>query len=280
MSEREQLSASVRERLEALSTVDASKELIRPDLGTANFERGVPILRMTVALFEDLRSLDMLVLPLEYLRRINQRAEITLNWLQEVRRFTLNDSNPTGTRDHLLQRLESEYDQHMTHLGAHIGYLLVKQTDFNALDAAARDKMRELDEFTGETRAKQDRIRTDMDAALRSVRAAAAEAGVGQQSIVFEDQVIKDTATASRWLRTVITLGCLSVVAVGWLLFGWDTSGETTAEIVREIGGRFAALTLLGFALGFHSPSIHVFETQRNTQPSPAERSSNLRDLR
>ena len=96
MSEREKLSATVRERLETLSTVDASKELIRPDLGTANFERGVPILKMTVALFEDLRSLDMLVLPLEYLRRLNQRAEITLNWLEEVRRFTLNESNPHG----------------------------------------------------------------------------------------------------------------------------------------------------------------------------------------
>ena len=140
MSERERLSAIVRGRLETLSTVDASKELIRPDLGTANFEQGVPLLKMTVALFGDLRSLDMLVLPLEYLRRINQRAEVTLNWLEKVQSFTLNDSNPTGTRDSLLQELEADYDQHMTHLGAHIGYLLVKQTDFNALDAAARDK--------------------------------------------------------------------------------------------------------------------------------------------
>ena len=251
MSERQQLSATVREQLETLSKVDPSMELIRPDLGSANFEQGVPLLNMTVDLFGDLRSLDLLVLPLEYLRRIHERAQVTLNWLGEVRRFTLEQSSPTGTRDHLLQQLEWEYDEHMKHLGSHIGYLLVKQTNFNALDAAARDKMRELDEYTKETREKQDRIRKDMDAALLSVRAAAAEAGVGQQSIVFEEQVKEDTATARWWLWTVVGLGCVSSFAVWWLLFDWDPSGETTAEIVREIGGRFAVLTLLAFALGF-----------------------------
>ena len=69
----------------------------------------------------------------------------------------------------MLHQLEVDYDQHMSEFGAYIGYLLVKQTDFNALDAAARDKMRELDEFTADTRAEQDRIRQEMDAALLSV---------------------------------------------------------------------------------------------------------------
>lgn len=275
MSEREQLSAKVRERLETLSLVDASKELIRSDLGTANFERGVPLLKRTVELFGDLRSLDVDILPLEFLRRIDQRTVIALNWLEQVRGFTLEgQSNPTGTRDHLLQQLENEYAGHMTEFGPYIGYLLVKQTDFNALDAAARDKMRELNEFTTETRAEQDRIRADMDAALLSVRAAAAQAGVGQQSITFEDQVEKDTATARRWLWTVIGIGCLSVVALGWLLFGWDPSGETTAEIVREIGGRFAVLTLLAFALGF---TVRQYTSSKHNEVLNRHRQNALR---
>ena len=80
MSERKQLSATVREQLETLSTVDASKELIRPDLGTANFERGVPLLKMTVALFEDLRSLDMPVLPTaSYVECFGQHLETAMD---------------------------------------------------------------------------------------------------------------------------------------------------------------------------------------------------------
>ena len=274
MSEREQLSAALRDRLEALSSVDASKELVRSDLGTANFEEGVPLLKMTVALFKDLRSLDSRVLPLEILRQIDRRAESTLNWLEEVRSFNLNQSDPTGRRDSFLHQLESDYETHMSQLGVYISYLLVKQTDFNALDAAARDKMRELDEFTAGTRAEQDRIRQQMDAALLSVRAAAAEAGVGQQSIVFEGQVDTDTDTVNRWLGAVIGLGALSVVAVGWLLFAWAPSAETTGEIVREIGGRFTVLTLVAFALGF---TVRQYSSSKHNQTVNRHRQNALR---
>ena len=169
MSQREQLSTTLDNQLETLSRIDTSKELVRPDLGTANFEDGVPVLKMTVSLFKDLGSLDFRILPVEFLQRMSHRADVTLNWLEQVRGFNLNQSNPTGTRDSLLHQLEVDYDQHMSEFGAYIGYLLVKQTDFNALDAAARDKMRELDEFTADTRAEQDRIRQEMDAALLSV---------------------------------------------------------------------------------------------------------------
>ncbi len=274
MSEREQLSSTVRGRLETLYKVDVSKELVRPDLGTANFEQGVQMLEMTLALFGDFRSLDPLVLPIEALRRISNRAEVTLLWLDEVRNFNLDHSNPKGTRDRLLQTLEREYHEHMSQLGGYIGYLLVKQTNFNALDAAARDKMRELDEFTAETRTEQDRIRTEMDAALLSVQAAAAKAGVGQQSIAFEEQVRADATTARRWLWTVIGLGILSVFGVWLLLFDWDPSGETTAEIVREIGGRFAALTLLAFAIGF---TVRQYTSSKHNETLNRHRQNALR---
>lgn len=274
MSEREQLSTQLRNRLEALSQVDTSRELVRSDLGTASFEDGVPVLKMTVSLFKDLGSLDFLILPVEFLRRVSLRAEVTLNWLERVRNFNLNESNPTGMRDRLLHELETDYDQHMSQLGTYIGYLLVKQTDFNALDAAARDKMRELDEFTTDTRAEQDRIREEMDAALLSVRAAAAEAGVGQQSIVFEDQVMEDAATSRRWFWSVISVGGLSVLAAGWLLLAWAPSATTTGEIVGEIGGRFAVLTLLAFAFGF---TVRQYTSSKHNQTLNRHRQNALR---
>ena len=45
-------------------------------------------------------------------------------------------------------------------------------------------------------------------------------------------------------------LSVLSTAAVLWLLFS-RFPVESTGEIVRGIGGRFAVLTLLAFALGF-----------------------------
>ena len=138
----------------------------------------------------------------------------------------------------MLQRLENDYDAHVSELGAYLGYLLVKRTNFNELDAAAREKTREFGEFIDRTREEQDRIRDELAAALRSVRAAAADAGVGQQSIAFEKQVKVYTASARGWLRAAIWSGGLSAIAVGGLLFAWAPSAETTGEIVREIGGR------------------------------------------
>ena len=134
--------------------------------------------------------------------------------------------------------------------------------------------MRELDEFTADTRAEQDRIREKMDSALLSVRAAAAKAGVGQQSIAFEDQVREDAAIASRWLWTVIGLGAISVVAVWNLLFAWAPPTATTGEIVREIGGRFAVLTLLAFALGF---TVRQYMSSKHNETLNRHRQNALR---
>lgn len=274
MSEREQLSAELRDQLEVLSKVDASKELVRPDLGTANFEQGVPVLEMTVSLFTDIRALDFGVLPLDILRQIMQRVTITRNWLEQIRGFSLSHSNPTNTRDSLLQQPENEYSQHMSQIGAYIGYLLVKQTDFNTLDTAAREKMRELDDFTIATRKEQDKIRKEMDVALLSVQAAAAEAGVGQTSIVFEKQVEKDRTTARRWLWAVMGLVVFTVVAAWQLLFAWAPSVGTTGEIVREIGGRFAVLALLAFVLGF---TVRQYTASKHNETVNIHRQNALR---
>lgn len=274
MSEREQLSAHLSNQLEGLSRIEAPEELIRPDLGAANLEQGVPVMKMTLSLFSDLRSLELNVLPLDVLRLMSRRTQVTIDRLQQIRDFSLDHPNPTERRNGLLTQLDDDYYQHVSQLGSHLGYLLLKKTDFNTLDAAARDKMRELDDFTKNTRAEQDRIRQEMDAALLSVQAAAAKAGVAQQSIVFEKQVEEDRTRSRRWLGTVVALTVISGTAAWSLLYSWAPSADTTAQVVREVGGRFAVLALLAFVLGF---TVRQYTASKHNETVNIHRQNALR---
>lgn len=251
MADRIQLTAHLRNRLEQLSKIDTSKELARPDLGDANFAQGIPAMNMTLAVFSDLHSMDLDVLPLDFITLANQRADATLNMIQQIRSFSLNQSHPTGTRNRLLEQLESECYEHISKLGPHLNYLLVKKPDFDTLDVYVHDKIQEVDEFTATARMKLERTSEQSEAVLLSVQADAAKAGVARQSTVFENQARKNRITARCWLGAVVTIALLSGITIWSLLYSWAPSAATTGEVVREVGGRFAALTLLAFILGF-----------------------------
>ena len=113
-----------------------------------------------------------------------------------------------------------------------------------------------------------------MDTALSSIKAAAAEAGVGQQSIVFGEQAQTDRNGARYWLAAVIELGICSALAVWRFLLSWTSSAETAGEIVREIGGRFTILTLLAFALGF---TVRQYTSSKHNEKVNLHRQNALR---
>ena len=273
-----------------------------------DFSIVVPVLERTLFLFRDITSLDFRKFPADILLKIGNRTDVILKWLDEVRNFSVEGENPVERRNALLDRIESEYAYHLLELAPFIGYLLLKQSGFGEeAETAALEKLHEIDQLasdmreqqeritadmreqqgrmSAEGRAEQERIAADMRAeneqmtaearsVLQSIQEIAAKAGVGQQSTVFGEQAKKDGCTSRNWLISAGVAAGLSVIAVWLVLFYWPLSAQTTGEIVREIGGRFAVLTLFAFALGF---TFRQFTSSKHNETVNLHRENALR---
>lgn len=235
MTERDDALTKLDGLLAEIAEVDASTELVRADdLGQANFRLAVPVLDQTIGLFQELKSSDLGIFPVSVLSQLIGRAEVAIKTFTDIRTFTLEGQpDVIAARDQLVARIEKEYDQHFQTLEPHINYLLVRQTDFASMESQARDAMKRLDEFTTQMRAEQEAIRNDMEATLQTVKAAAAEAGVGQQSIVFGEQATADHDNATRWLWSALALAVITLTYLALTLFVWPPTSDTTADVCR-----------------------------------------------
>lgn len=244
--------AKMKELLTQIVEVDVSKELIRSaELGTADFKDVLPTLAQTIELFRELDSFNLVALPLDIIRQLSARVGAAVTTFDTLREFSLENPQMMPERENLINRVRTEYTAHFVMLTPHLTYLSVKQSNVTAMDAEVRQTIRQLDSYTAEKRTEQENIRKEMESALATVKSAASEAGVSQQSIVFGEQSISDQSIASRWLKLTIGLGILSFsfVAITMILIPPPT--DSTAEVVRGISTRLVALSLLAFALGF-----------------------------
>lgn len=243
----------VRAVLDDLTSIDVEAELVRrDDLGKASFETGIDTFNKTLNLFKELKASDLSVLPSDVLKEIHGRASQAAAHFEEVRDFELaGQQDPVQARDGLVERIEAEYSKHFRALEPHINYLLVKQTDFEALEGEARRTMAELDAFTRQKQHEQEDIRHEMEETLRSVRDAAAKAGVGQQSIVFGTEAESYGKQAKAWLIASAVFGvvALGYAVIAFVLLPFDA--ETMSDAIRVSLARLVILTILLFGLAF-----------------------------
>lgn len=245
---------SLEQRLKTLAAIDVEEELIRNDeLGQANFRPGVPIFKQTLDLFRELQVSQLEVFPEKVLNKLNDRAGKALNHFENVKKFTLSgySGDVVEARNKLLHDIEQEYETHFEVLQPHINYLLIKKTDFASLEQQARDAMARLEKFTADRRSEQERIQAEMGAALDSVKAAAAKAGVAQQSVVFNEQADNHAKQVRTWMWASAGFGFIALMyaLVFFALLPIPTG--TVGETIQSVISRLVVLSIILFGLVF-----------------------------
>ncbi|MDE0132300.1 MAG: hypothetical protein OXM62_03165 [bacterium] len=257
---------SLRERLDKIVNEDHLPKLVRPGLGDLNFESAIPLLEMLISMFRVVHGSDLKALPQAAAQAFNDKAGQLLVWLQEVERFRLDRTDSLRHHRNLITQLDQMVSSDISSVGGYISYLVNDQTAF-------QERMAELQSNRDET----ERIVGEAQAALGAVRGIAGEAGVEKHSSIFGEQATTDSAAAGRWL---VWAGVLGGVSLAWILGAlWilPPSTETLAKVIGELGGRFAILTLLLFALGF---ALRQYASSKHNQTVNLHRQNALRTFK
>lgn len=199
--------------LKRVQEFDAESLARRDDLGVAlNFAPAAKPAARLIQLFAQIPASALDDFPDGNLEQIRQQADSIYNIFQSILTFNVEkQSNPTGTRQGLIESLVNQYPSTWSVLHPYVAYSAAKTADFQRLEREGRAAIQSINDRTDETLKELAEAKTQADEALAAARRAAAEQGVSQQAIYFRDEAAAHDKAASEWQRTTIW----SAIAVG-----------------------------------------------------------------
>ena len=227
------------EKLEQLidecSMWSADEVLTDPGWGTINFEECRVEFERTYSMLIQLKLLPIELLPSDQIAKIvNKLAPIKEN-IDLIRGFSIESSNPTGTRAGLVAQFRSLSDQFFTETHLYIPYLAYQQGDvqrsIGELTSSTNKARQLVDDAIGTMKEKQGII----DGILVATREAAASVGVAHFSNNFKNEADTQDKGAEKWLMTTGGLAAVTIVAALLMAFAIPVARDATAPQVFQL---------------------------------------------
>ncbi|WP_428273506.1 hypothetical protein [Candidatus Palauibacter sp.] len=215
----ETLLASTRESLERVQGFEVESLVREKELGAQLAFTGIvePALRL-IGLLDRIPSSTLDDMPNEQLQALQNRADTIHNIFTQVAGFTTAQSDPKGVRDSLINQIVAQYQPCFNELHPLIAYSHYRAADFQSLEREARETRQRIEKSFADGEARMGAALNDIQQVLAAARTAAAEVGVSQQAIHFQDAADDHKTDSDRWQkRTVWTSGVLFAVAVFFL---------------------------------------------------------------
>lgn len=213
IQQEEQARTKLTQELEKLKQITPESLVRTEDLGRQlDFSKGMVVFERVLGLFMALKDANLDNLSYQALNNLATKAEDANQKFKQIKEFNPNQSNPSGTRDTLIQNLGETYHQYFDAISHILAYSVRKGTDFERLESEARQSLTDLQRIKFEQEQKASAMLADIQATLEKVRRAAAEVGVAQHSIHFKEQADDHLSRSRQWLVGTCWLGGITLL--------------------------------------------------------------------
>lgn len=223
--------------LERMQTFDVQTLPRREDLGiNFHFNDALEPAKRLVELYKRLSISALDDFPITVLTTVRDRANEDYTRFDEILKFNPTAGDATSQHQQIINKITSAYQTAFQVLSPFISYSLHKTADFGRLEGEARATIQSIrDQADGITK----ELKKDKEAAeqvLADVRRVAAEHGVTQQAIYFQDSAEKHEKEAKRWqgytIWLAIGLGIYAFLSLFFPQIKW-LSAENTAHAIQ-----------------------------------------------
>ncbi len=199
--------------LEKLSLITSESLVRTEELGALlNFQQGRLVFERTLKLFRDLQQVSLDNVPFGVLNNLKNRADAAISQFKQIQDFNPGTiANAAPARDNLIQAISQEYDQHYQIITPVLSYAIRKGTDFEGIERAARKELESIKRSSQEQNIQAEKHLTDIMDTLEKVRQAAAEVGVAQHAVHFEDQAKEHLKNSKKWIIITAVLGLIAL---------------------------------------------------------------------
>lgn len=227
-SQRQALIAALAD-LKSIKAVDLVKEDV---LGRElSFKSGLPYFERTLKLFKDLGESNLDVLPHNKLNNLTNIAKEAKRFFDQIQNFSVQQypSNTANQRDTFISQIRDSYDSNFDAIAPVIAYSVRKSTDFEKLEAEARESVEKFRGLVSEQEQARVRMMAEVEGTLEKIRRAAQEVGVAQHAVHFRQEADECQAAAKRWLiATIIFAGLTLAFGIGSFVYYLNSLASLT----------------------------------------------------
>ena len=228
----QQAKQKLEESLSQLTQITPDSLIRTNVLGTSlDFSTGVNVFERTLKLFRDLKEANLDNFPQNILNQLKTSADQALKSFTNIQEFDPSgQNNPAQIRDGLIQEVANQYQNHFASIFPIIGYSVGKGTDFEQLETNARKTVSRIGKIQQDLEEKGQAIVAETESTLEKVRKAAAEVGVAQHAIHFQNEASSHSKLSRYWLIVTLILALLTLVYGAFNVWYYSTHTLTLSS--------------------------------------------------
>ncbi|MCR9096306.1 MAG: hypothetical protein NXI30_18930 [bacterium] len=217
-----------------------------------HFRDAVAPARRLIELYERLAPSALDDLPLQQLQQIRDQANQDYQRIDEILEFDPKEANATALHQQCVNNLIGAYQPTFALLHPFISYSLHKTADFNRLEGEARATLQAIRDQADEITQALEKDKVAAEQVLQDVRKVAAERGVTQQAIYFQESADKHDERSDEWqTRTVRVAMGLGLYAFATLFFHkWEWLAPTdTYQAIQMAVSKILVFATISYML-------------------------------
>lgn len=201
-----------------------------------------------VSLYLKINILSLAVMPQPMVEGIRDAANHDYSHFEGILNFTTAQGQGKPQRDALVKNVVNAYDNAFTNLVQHICFGFSEATDFKALENNARAALQGIKDMSAKHEKQMEESQGEARKILTEIRDVAAEQGVTQKAIYFQQEADSHKKEQKNWLKAIV--GC-AICAFAWLVL-WDISDkEWGVALVSAVTTKALVLSLLVYGVFF-----------------------------
>lgn len=202
--------------IQALTRLETFKpdELTRTELPEeVSFRQAAPYIEETWRLYRDVSRLSLERASYSMLTQLNGAANSTLSLFDQIRAFVPGQHGPNAVaqRDSIYQQLRDGFENVFEQTMKARAFLTASTVDPQSLEIDAQRVLTRIDSLYADQQQSLTEKVAAAEAALETVRNAAAEAGVSQNAVYFREEAQQHQRAAKVWLGATILLTAITV---------------------------------------------------------------------
>jgi hypothetical protein len=241
----EALTKQLSELAENCTQTPIDKLLVNPDWGTITFEGCRPELERTHSMLNQFKLLPTELLPDGQMQQIVSSLPPLQATLEQIRSFSIESSNPTGTRDQLVAQLKAQADQFFVAAHLYIPYLAYQKGDVQRNINELTASVEQASQLVGNAKEEIEKKRGEIGNIIVAAREAAASVGVAHFTADFNAESSEQDKSAERWLKATAGVAALTLVAAIALVFVPIKPDATVPQVIQMFTSKVVILGLL-----------------------------------
>jgi len=241
----EALTKQLRDLADQCTQLPITDLIINPGWGTITFEGCRPELERTYSMLNQFKLLPLELLPDNPTQQIVDTLPPIRKTLDQIHEFTIENANPTGTRDQLVNQLKSQADQFFTVSHLYIPYLAYQKGDVQRNINELTRSVEQASQLVDGTKQEIEQKRGEIGDIIVAAREATASVGVAHFTADFNTESDAQDKSAERWLKATAGLAVVTLLAALAMVFIPIRPDVTTPQVIQLFTSKVVILGLL-----------------------------------